>query len=246
MHDRRCGYTPFRRIPFHWIPNNNSNPNPNPGIRRNWFSEMGFGETGRHPHWDNSNPRVGADRRGGAKRIPFLGSGRPVLRNNGSDRIGSSRRGNWAKTSRTNWPTIADLQAPFATKALGAGLGSDRRGNRAKSRINRPTIADQQASFATYKHSEQVSITTSALVVYKSKHIFLPFRHNARVWQTDRILIVMQTRQGAILLVCRVGIFRTKICSAAPNSKSSPKCRGSHVTVSTNQNLPRDPPRPED
>ena len=36
---------------------------------------------------DNSNPRVGADRRDGAKRIPFLGSGRPVLRNNGSDRI---------------------------------------------------------------------------------------------------------------------------------------------------------------
>ena len=36
---------------------------------------------------DNSNPRVEADRRGGAKRISFLGSGRPVLRNNGSDRI---------------------------------------------------------------------------------------------------------------------------------------------------------------
>ena len=49
---------------------------------------------------DNSNPRVGADRRGGAKRNPFLGSGRPVLRNNGSDRIGSSY--NWAKLGLTD------------------------------------------------------------------------------------------------------------------------------------------------
>jgi len=26
-------------------------------------------------------------------------------------------------------------------------------------------------------------------MVYKSGHIFLPFCHNSRVWQTDRILI---------------------------------------------------------